>query len=497
MCEKVGGQGTVPLFLLGGNMKKKKRILIALLVAVLASSSVMVSYNDARQVKAVAIADDLLILLTLMAGAGIVYVGSNLAENWVQDLEDDKDNIINMYDSAVWQKYNEGLTPNPDDFDPDEDDPSEHPTTFEKFKQWWQTHPQLASAVALTGALGSVLASFKQNFNAMKYKSSYVSDDVPADVFEVISDYVLDFPYVLVTIARNNSDITRQYNFYLFSERVSVSAIEQSNGTEIHTSNQTWFREIVHHANGNSTVYEVSSTVEGDTHGDTYIDTASLSHKIYPAYGNVPVFYVNSVDEVVTDYPEEMVDPVPAWVDSLGQATETENPNAPKFDEVQLPNPQLNPVTQEQIEKLLEDLRKAEQLPQTQKDPAIQEAVDDFINPAPQPEPAPDPAPDVGLDEDISASDVDKNQFLLPEWITERFPFCIPFDLINAVELLNSSGRSAPRYEFPIKVTIAGIDEKIVVDLSEFDEVAEICRRMELLLFVIGLVLITRDLIKG
>lgn len=112
-----------------------------------------------------------------------------------------------------------------------------------------------------------------------------------------------------------------------------------------------------------------------------------------------------------------------------------------------------------------------------------------------------------GTGSDMTVEDaqqnLDKNQFLLPDTITEKFPFCVPFDIIRAFQLFNSDTRTAPRVELPLKTTAyigdesVTIDEKLVIDLSEFDEVAELLRTLELIGFIVALALVSRDLIKG
>lgn len=83
--------------------------------------------------------------------------------------------------------------------------------------------------------------------------------------------------------------------------------------------------------------------------------------------------------------------------------------------------------------------------------------------------------------------------------LTKLFPFCIPFDVIDLISVLSAKPET-PRFEVPIKYpTINGTATYImVVDLSDFDEVAALLRKMECLLFIIGLAFITRaNMIRG
>jgi hypothetical protein len=80
--------------------------------------------------------------------------------------------------------------------------------------------------------------------------------------------------------------------------------------------------------------------------------------------------------------------------------------------------------------------------------------------------------------------------------LTKVFPFSIPFDLINMVSAL-SAKPVAPSFDF----TIFGGDyfpnQTFNIDLSGFDQVASWVRTAELFATAVGLILLTRYLIKG
>lgn len=77
------------------------------------------------------------------------------------------------------------------------------------------------------------------------------------------------------------------------------------------------------------------------------------------------------------------------------------------------------------------------------------------------------------------------------------FPFCIPFDLAAFVGVL-SADPVAPK--FTINCSFLGEkykDKTITVDLAPWDKAAEIARDMEILVFIVGLILLTRNIIRG
>ena len=79
--------------------------------------------------------------------------------------------------------------------------------------------------------------------------------------------------------------------------------------------------------------------------------------------------------------------------------------------------------------------------------------------------------------------------------LTKIFPFCIPFDLYDFLTCLDATP-VAPVINWEIQLP-GGSTYPLTVDLSAFDSVAQLLRRLELLVFSIALAIKTRDLIKG
>lgn len=92
----------------------------------------------------------------------------------------------------------------------------------------------------------------------------------------------------------------------------------------------------------------------------------------------------------------------------------------------------------------------------------------------------------------------DTEEFTM-EGLESLFPFCLPFDLIDFFQVL-SAEPEAPHFQWPIRYMAPdGPKEYVVdIDLSPFDSVAAILRKMELLAFIVGLIMITREkMIRG
>lgn len=111
--------------------------------------------------------------------------------------------------------------------------------------------------------------------------------------------------------------------------------------------------------------------------------------------------------------------------------------------------------------------------------------------PGTEPEPAPEPEPEPENPFDIPKNDINLDFSPLYDInITEKFPFSLPWDVKRMVEMFKAE-REAPVWELPIK------EEKIIIDFNNFNDIARIARIMNLLIYVIGLVIITRRFISG
>ncbi len=126
---------------------------------------------------------------------------------------------------------------------------------------------------------------------------------------------------------------------------------------------------------------------------------------------------------------------------------------------------------------------------QTKTDP------DPGTSPKPEPKPSVTPTPDEP-DSGNTGSDDDKESFTAN--LKELFPFCIPFDLIHALKIL-SADPETPYFEVPVKIHSFGIDVDytFVLDFEQFNMIAKVLRTVETLGFIVLLIWVTRDLIKG
>lgn len=193
-------------------------------------------------------------------------------------------------------------------------------------------------------------------------------------------------------------------------------------------------------------------------------------------------------------------------MDWLEQNPGKDAPDRPLYDNVKIP-------TQDEVDTFIQDLDKSRDDEDTEDEQQRQTITNNFIQnitnvnpdptpdpdpgPTPDPDPEPDPNPDPAPTPPSDLTDKEKGQFLLPETIKKKFPFCIPFDLIDAFTVLKSDTRQAPRIKWRLQSEKYGIDYTFDIDLSVYNEQAELLRTLELLLFIVGLILATRSLIRG
>ena len=165
--------------------------------------------------------------------------------------------------------------------------------------------------------------------------------------------------------------------------------------------------------------------------------------------------------------------------------------------------------TIDEIKDFLKDLMGGDEGDQPTK-------VTNFItNHMVQPTPAPNPttAPNPGGGESGGGStdpdnpdsgDTDLDNYKAD--LRDVFPFCIPFDLIHLLNVLDAEPE-APVFKIPIDLEagnpftgdkIVDYHSEMVIDLSDYDDAIKVIRILEIIAFLLGLMLITRQqMIKG
>ena len=148
------------------------------------------------------------------------------------------------------------------------------------------------------------------------------------------------------------------------------------------------------------------------------------------------------------------------------------------------PYPQM---PQKPLKEIVEDVPK--DIYDKKFDPAPPSILDPSIPPIEPP--APD-IPPVNPNPDVTAPD-DVRPYTVR--LGDVFPFCIPFDIYHMVTLF-AAEPEAPHAKWEFSLPFTGGTYEIEWDLREWDEVAALCRKLQLILFCVGLAVVTSKLIK-
>jgi hypothetical protein len=112
------------------------------------------------------------------------------------------------------------------------------------------------------------------------------------------------------------------------------------------------------------------------------------------------------------------------------------------------------------------------------------------VLPSPDPNPVVDPTP-------AKAPSKEPAKYTNIGDLTKVFPFCIPWDLLYLINML-AAQPVAPSFDwtFDFSAVNAGVGT-LHIDLSGWDSVALILRKAEDVLFMVGLAILTRNLLRG
>lgn len=122
--------------------------------------------------------------------------------------------------------------------------------------------------------------------------------------------------------------------------------------------------------------------------------------------------------------------------------------------------------------------------PDPEPDPPPPPSEED--DPDPEPDPEPDPPPPPGKVEGYLNK------------LKTKFPFCIPFDMVTLFKNLKKT-QKAPKWTFSYTFRLSKNNSytwKIVVDMADYDQYIQIFREGFFVLFLVGLLFVTRKLIS-
>ena len=479
--------------------KKIKRIVPFILVGVLASSFVMTNYNKAREAKAVVGVDDLAIaglVTTLLLAYGYVTTqyynntdGANaLADEWEEEYNQARLTVIN----------GGGGSDNGDD----NDDKNKFEDTDGDGKITEKDIPPFSNfltknAVTLSANASLLLTPIVTKFITDKFCNGDTSKvECLSDASAQMEDY----------LASKNIDLS-SYKYFMKKYKIKSDYYE----LDLYATNLGYIcdtTDFSFYADSDSTRIFIRRGFKSSrddfsyNYGKGYVSTGATNRNSFASYfsWNGPVFDNRADADAYKNGDSSRVD----WVTPELQDTFDNKGNLellPSFE----PLASYSMASQQALQELLSNLASSSLAPAQQLDLVnkfiaglkTSETPDPNPNPDPSPEPNPNPDPsnpDNGDGDNSGDSDVDKGSFVRD--LRNLFPFCIPFDLIDCIRLFNADPVT-PKVEIPMHFAFVDVDYTWTIDLKDFNGVATVCRSMFLILFIVGLVLITRNLIRG
>ena len=201
---------------------------------------------------------------------------------------------------------------------------------------------------------------------------------------------------------------------------------------------------------------------------------------------NRPTIIQNFINNHTAKDPTPTPQPTPSTTPAV--VPDPEPGTDPDPDPTGAPDPDPNPTT----------------APEATPNPTPAIPVDPDIDPKPSTAPKPNPTGSPDNPDAPGTDDVDPDKYKTDLRLV--FPFCIPFDLIHLLEVLDAEPE-APRFEIPVNIEaenpftkkkIVDYHTTIVIDMSDYEEPVKVIRIFEIMFFILGLMLITRQhMIKG
>ena len=275
--------------------------------------------------------------------------------------------------------------------------------------------------------------------------------------------YVKKYGYAFQTLNKDNVAYNPKYFFIDIKERnanqnLSFSSLEGNSNSKFFVSGY-------------------------DLDRYSYLTGSRYAYSGYKWTAQNPIQFTKNVYNVNMSFDENFQNWLQGQIQGLGDQV---------IDAVRLGitsvNPSWNP-NQEQIQEGTTPSNVIYQFINNYENPENIPDDDSQPSPGPDPDPSPAPAPEPVPDNEYLGS------FLLPESITTKFPFCIPFDVVRCLRLFSTSEREAPRWECDIGY--GSSKYHVDIDLSMFNDIASFIRPLEYIVFLVGLAIGTRSLIRG
>ena len=427
--------------------------------------------------------------------------GDALDSPAAQDQIDELDKTINkLYSnaSAKWKEmYEKSLSPTPTpETSPDKPDPSPPvtvapidpdkvtPPGWDTLRKASMKNGYLALGAATYWCLKEAVTGL---WNKIMGRPDNVNVSIPSDQVDLIlSD---GFPY------------------YLYYEEASDRKILKLGGIGSYIVKNNRYGDLVLY--GYSTYLNAVNDGKGS---GAYSTHAGMRYKVW--YSNLPIFSNSDEARVWSEQQRANAKKQPPkttiWV-SPSLKNDYDNNKSPSI-------PATAPAPAIKIPSL-DDLKDLQNRGNNANDDERPSIILDWLknhytnpstdpNPKPDPDPNPDPDPDpkptTAPKPDDTNTDVNPDDYKADLRLV--FPFCIPFDLVHLIQAFEADPE-APVFEFPFDLELENpwTGTKILdyhhtfkLDMSDYEPVIKIFRIFEIIFFIIGLLMITRQhMIKG
>ena len=462
------------------------------------------SYQTAQAAEIVAGYTALEVIEGILLSFGISVFTTEMVSTLTEDPKTAQDEYWRETQAAHWAEYMEavyeeerkkggggsGPTPTPGVTG------SDIPSFKEVIQNMKNTGKIVLGAAAGAGVWECMSKAVSSLWNKMMGRLDIVDSSIPGDYLDIIMTYGSDFPY---------------YEYMTFTDDPSPLLALFKKGTYIYGTKPNYihlfsFGKIVYYG-GKLNTSEKNSLSSSLTYG-------SGNYKTLASYAtNLPCFATEEEAKTWRDqqlanadkykkeniwvhpdlqdtyknngkleYPQQA--PQPLKIPSIAQLTDLAN----KLKT----NPQQSPNS---VQELINQLK---------QNPQPQPTVAPNPNPDPNPNPNPDPNPEVTPKPDDTTTDVNPDDYKADLRLV--FPFCIPFDLVHLIQAFEAEPE-APVFEFPFDLELENpwTGKKILdyhhvfkLDMSDYEPVIKIFRIFEIIFFIIGLLMITRQqMIKG
>ena len=192
--------------------KNRKRIISIILCCITLVTSLRYAYDNPREVKAVAIVDDIAIILMVAAACGVGWTTYKTMTDGSSAFD------LSGLEDAMEESWNKGQIiqfpdQNPDDFDPENDDPEKKPSNWQKFKEWVKLNPK--KTITLGGTvLGGIVTYMSGDFLKKRMEGAFKSDEVSLsdDAVAKLISYSSSYPYVVIAKTNTGVQYTMMYN---------------------------------------------------------------------------------------------------------------------------------------------------------------------------------------------------------------------------------------------------------------------------------------------